>query len=197
MSTSKSSASAQVYIQGILGSTRQGRFGETVARWFTDLANKREDMTFELLDLRDWPLPFFDHPKAPTSGEIAPEARTWSEKIKMADGYVLISPEYNRGYPAVLKNALDHLWYEWNDKPVGLVGYGGAVGGGRALQQLRQVAMELEMVPVRSEVTLVFARKQFDEQGRIKDDSQIKSANQMLDQVVRYAEALKELRSKG
>ncbi|CAN5723332.1 hypothetical protein BH20CHL4_BH20CHL4_10190 [soil metagenome] len=197
MSTSKSSASAQVYIQGILGSTRQGRFGETVARWFTDLANKREDMTFELLDLRDWPLPFFDHPKAPTSGEIAPEARTWSEKIKMADGYVLISPEYNRGYPAVLKNALDHLWYEWNDKPVGLVGYGGAVGGGRALQQLRQVAMELEIVPVRSEVTLVFARKQFDEQGRIKDDSQIKSANQMLDQVVRYAEALKELRSKG
>lgn len=197
MSTSKSSASAQVYTQGILGSTRQGRFGETVARWFTDLANKREDMTFELLDLRDWPLPFFDHPKAPTSGEIAPEARTWSEKIKMADGYVLISPEYNRGYPAVLKNALDHLWYEWNDKPVGLVGYGGAVGGGRALQQLRQVAMELEMVPVRSEVTLVFARKQFDEQGRIKDDSQIKSANQMLDQVVRYAEALKELRSKG
>jgi len=197
MSTSKSSASAQVYIQGILGSTRQGRFGETVARWFTDLANKREDMTFELLDLRDWPLPFFDHPKAPTSGEIAPEARAWSEKIKKADGYVLISPEYNRGYPAVLKNALDHPWYEWNDKPVGLVGYGGAVGGGRALQQLRQVAMELEMVPVRSEVTLVFARKQFDEQGRIKDDSQIKSANQMLDQVVRYAEALQVLRSKG
>ncbi len=196
MSTSKSSASVQVYIQGILGSTRQGRFGETVARWFTDLANKREDMTFELLDLRDWPLPFFDHPKAPTSGEIAPEARAWSEKIKKADGYVLISPEYNRGYPAVLKNALDHLWYEWNDKPVGLVGYGGAVGGGRALQQLRQVAMELEMVPVRSEVTLVFARKQFDEQGRIKDDSQIKSANQMLDQVVRYAEALQVLRSK-
>lgn len=190
-------AKSPVHIQAILGSTRQGRFGETVASWFAELAEQREDMSFELIDLRDWPLPFFNHPKAPTSGEIAPEAQEWSKKINGADGYIFISPEYNRGYPAVLKNALDHLWYEWNNKPLGLVGYGGAAGAARALQQLRQVAMELELAPVRTEVTLVYARRQFDEQGTLKDESHAKTANQMLDQVVAWAEAMRELRGEG
>lgn len=186
-----------MHIQAILGSTRQNRFGKTVADWFAGIAAERDDITCEMLDLHDWPLPFFDHPKSPTSGEIAPEARQWSKKIREADGYVLILPEYNRGYPAVLKNAMDHLWYEWNNKPVGLVGYGGAAGGARALQQIRQVCMELQLAPVRSEVTLVFARRQFDESGRIKDESHTEKANQMLDQVVAWARAMQVLRSEG
>ena len=108
---------------------------------------------------------------------------------------MFLLPEYNRGYPAVLKNALDHLWYEWNSKPLGLVGYGGAAGGARALQQIRQVAMELELVPVRSEVTLVYSRRQFDEDGNLKEPHHEKTANQMLDQVVAYANATRSLRS--
>ncbi len=188
-----------VHIQAILGSTRQGRFGSTVADWFFRLASQREDMTVELIDLRDWPLPFFDSAKSPASSPdaVAPEAQEWSKKIKQGDGYVFITPEYNRGAPGVLKNALDYLWYEWNDKPLGLVGYGGAAGGARALQQIRTVAMELEMAPVRTEVTLVFSRRLFDENGNLKEESHAKNANQMLDQVVRWAEAMRVLRSEG
>jgi NAD(P)H-dependent FMN reductase len=186
-----------VHIQAILGSTRQGRFGETVAKWFMSVAEQRDDLTIELLDLRDWPLPFFNHPTPPSSGEIAPEARAWSEKIKQGDGYVFISPEYNRGAPGVLKNALDYLWYEWNNKPVGMVGYGGAAGAARALAQLRLVAMELELAPVRVEVTLVSARRLFDERGNLTEERHTAKVNQMLDQVVAWAHAMQPLRSQG
>jgi NAD(P)H-dependent FMN reductase len=182
-----------VHIQAILGSTREGRFGITVANWLEQVASMRKDMTFELIDLRDWPMPFFNFPKSPASGELAPEAVDWSKKIKEGDGYVFISPEYNRGAPAVLKNALDYLWYEWNNKPLGLVGYGGATGGSRALESLRVSAMELEMAPVRSEVTLTYARRQFDDDGNLKDEHHAKTANQMLDQVVAWAEVMRPL----
>ena len=185
-----------VHIQAILGSTRQGRFGETVAKWFMSVAEQRDDLTIELLDLRDWPLPFFNHPKAPTSGEIAPEAQKWAEKIDSADGYVFIPPEYNRGYPAVLKNALDHLWYQWNNKPLGLVGYGGGrrrpgtsanpAGGDGAGTCASAV-----------EVTLVSARRLFDERGNLTEERHTAKVNQMLDQVVAWAEAMQPLRSQG
>lgn len=185
----------RVRIHGILGSTRQGRFGETVATWLAEIAAERDDLVYQPVDLRDWPLPFFDSPRSPASGHVAPEAEAWSRTIAAADGYVLITPEYNRGYPAVLKNALDHLWHEWNHKPVGFVGYGGASGGTRATAQLRQVALELELVPVRVEVVLASARSQFDEKGRIRDDRHARTAHQMLDQVVRMAQALRPLRA--
>ena len=182
------------HIQVILGSTREGRFGTTVAEWFMSIVREREDFHAELIDLRDWPLPFFDTANPPSSGEIAPEARNWSAKISEADGYVIITPEYNRGIPAVLKNALDYLWYEWNNKPLGLVGYGGAAGGARALANLRLIAMELEMAPVRVEVTLVSARRIFDENGNLKEPHYVDKANQMLDQVVAWAHGFKAMR---
>jgi NAD(P)H-dependent FMN reductase len=186
-----------VHIQGILGSTRQGRFGDSVANWFAQLAHGRDDLTFELIDLRDWPLPFFDSPASPASGKIAAEARAWSEKIAAGDGYVIITPEYNRGYPAVLKNAIDYLFHDWSNKPLGLVGYGGSAGGARALQQLRIVAMEVGMAPVRTEVNVVFARRQFDEAGKMTNEVHERNATQMLDQVVQWAGAMRVLRSEG
>lgn len=188
---------SKLQIQVIMGSTREGRFGPTVADWFMTIASGRAEIDAELIDLRDWPLPFFNSPKSPASGDIAPEAREWSKKVASADGYVFVTPEYNRGYTGVLKNALDHLWYEWNNKPLGLVGYGGAAGGARAIQQLRQVATELQMVPIRTEVVLVSARRLFSDEGHLKESHHVNTANQLLDQLVAYAKALQPLRSKG
>jgi NAD(P)H-dependent FMN reductase len=137
-------------IQVILGSTRKGRKGDLVANWVTDSLNQRDDMTAELVDLAEYTLPFFDEPMSPMGikdGEYSSdEAKRWSEKISEADGYVIITPEYNHSYPGVLKNALDYLYYEWNDKPVYVIGYSALpVGGARAAMQLIPVLNRLQM----------------------------------------------------
>ena len=155
-------------IHVILGSTRQGRSGERVARWFMAHARARSDLDVELVDLRDWPLPFFDQQMPPMMGGYSDEAQQrWAEQVARADGYVLVTPEYNHGYPAVLKNALDHLFSEWNGKPVAFVGYGGPGGGLRAVEQLRQVVVELEMVPMRQQVAIAGVYAAFDQDGRL------------------------------
>ena len=183
-------------IQIILGSTRQGRAGETVARWFADVAASRVDLNTELVDLRDWPLPFFDEP-IPPMRQLGEDDRiqAWAAKVRRADGYVFVTPEYNHGYPAVLKNALDHLFYEWNDKPVGFVGYGGQSGGIRAVQQLRQVVIELAMVPMRQQVILPKVYTAFDEAGNITDPNLHRSARAVLDELVPWAELLQTRRA--
>jgi len=141
----------------ILGSTRDGRYGDKPAHWITE--KLRADVRFdpELVDLRDWPLPFFDQARSParvTDGNYGHDvANRWGAKVASADGFVIIAAEYNRGYTAVLKNALDWVYREWNRKPVTFVGYG-AVGGSRAIEQLRTVAIELEMAPIRRAVHL-------------------------------------------
>jgi NAD(P)H-dependent FMN reductase len=142
--------SAPLKIQVILGTTRQNRFGDKAAHYVLGELQKRTDVQAELVDLRDWPLPFFDHPASPMRGKITePEVvARWTAKVGEADGYVIVTPEYNHGYPAVLKNALDWVYAEWTKKPVGFVGYGNA-GGARAIEQLRQVVIELDMVPLR------------------------------------------------
>jgi NAD(P)H-dependent FMN reductase len=191
------SASDKVRIQIILGSTREGRFGDRVANWFYVLAAKREDFIAELIDLRDWTLPFFNEPKSPITGHYAPEARAWAAKMAEGDGYVFVTPEYNFGYPAVLKNALDHLYREWNNKPVGFVSYGGGAGGSRAVQQLRQVVVELQMAPIRAGIVIPFARRLFDESGAIKDESYDARANALLDQLLWWARVLKAARAES
>lgn len=113
----------------ILGSTRQGRAGESVSRRLMDQLQRRDDADFQLVDLRDFPLPFFNHPLPPASGRYAPEAKSWAETVEAGDGFLIVTPEYNHGYPAVLKNALDHVYQEWNRKPVAFVSYGAAGGG--------------------------------------------------------------------
>jgi NAD(P)H-dependent FMN reductase len=183
-------------IQIILGSTRQGRAGEQVARWFADIAAARSDLNTEVVDLRDWPLPFFDEPASPkrSLGEDV-RIQAWASKVREADGYVLVTPEYNHGYPAVLKNALDHLFYEWNDKPVSFVGYGGAAGGTRAVQQLRQVVIELGLVPIPQQVILPKVYTAFDESGKVTDPNLDRSANAVLDELVPWAELLQARRA--
>jgi NAD(P)H-dependent FMN reductase len=141
----------------ILGSTRQGRFGDKPARWIADVLREDPRLDVEQVDLRDWALPLFDQPKAPgyvSDGQYGhPVANAWAEKIASADGFVLMAAEYNHGYSAVLKNALDWIYREWARKPVTFVGYGN-VGGARAIEQLRQVAVELQMAPIKAAVHL-------------------------------------------
>jgi NAD(P)H-dependent FMN reductase len=140
-------------IHVILGSTRQSRFGDKPAHYVLGELEKREAVRAELVDLRDWPLPFFDHPVSPMRAKITEPAivAKWAAKVGEADGFVMVTPEYNHGYPAVLKNALDWVYREWTKKPVGFVGYGG-MGGSRAIEQLRQVVVELDMIPIREAI---------------------------------------------
>ncbi len=182
-------------IQIVLGSTRQGRVGEKVARWFADIASERTDIRVELVDLLDFPLPFFDSPMSPKRGlSDDPRIQAWADKISQADGFVLVTPEYNYGYPAVLKNALDHLYYQWNDKAVSFVGYGGVSGGLRAVQQLRQVVVELGMVQTHTQVTIPMAPRLFDEDGQLLDKRFDASAAAVLDEIADWARLLRTKR---
>lgn len=138
----------------IISTTREGRFGDKPRRWVHDAASAREDFEVELLDLRDYPMPFFDEVAsnlyAPTTNEVA---RRWQQKVAEFDGYIFVVAEYNRAPPAVLKNALDYSYPEWNKKPAAFVGYG-SVGAARAVEQLRLICIELQMVPLRGGVHL-------------------------------------------
>lgn len=138
----------------ILGSTRQGRFSEKVGAWILDIAKARPDLDVELLDLRDYPMPFFNEAMSPNYKKepyTEPSVVKWTAKIAEADAYIMVAPEYNHGYSAVLKNAIDYVGPEWHDKAVGFVSYG-SVAGGRVVEQLREVAVELQMAPIRSAV---------------------------------------------
>ena len=143
-------------IQVITGTTRAGRFSERVSDWVLGYLADRGDIEVELVDLRDHPLPFFDGlppartPREYPNDEVARLGRT----LDRADGYVLLTAEYNHGYPAVLKNAMDWTWVEWRRKPVAFVGWGN-VGGARAIEQLREVAVEFEMAPLRHAVHIL------------------------------------------
>lgn len=186
-------------IQIILGSTRQGREGEKVGKWILAEAQKREDFDVELIDLRDLDLPFFDEAVSPAynKGQYTnPKATAWAKKIGEADGYIFISPEYNHGYPAVLKNAIDYVYTEWNKKPAGLVTYsGGPWAGVRAAQQLRQVFVEVQMVPIRNAVHIPFVWKAFAEDGTIVDEHTAGLAPTFFDQLIWWASALKTART--
>lgn len=138
----------------ILGSTRKERFSEKPGTYIFEELKKRPDVSAELIDLRDWPLPFYDEAASPNSlkGAYTNElAKKWAAKVAEADGYIIILPEYNHGYPGVLKNALDWVYAEWATKPVGFVAYGNAMGA-RSTEQMRQVVIELGMVPIRNAI---------------------------------------------
>ncbi len=185
----------------IIGSTRQKRFSEKPAHWIYEEAKKRPELDVELVDLRDYPLPFFDEPTSPARMEGKypnSDVQKWANKVAEADGYIIVSPEYNHGYPAVLKNAFDHTYPEWNKKPVGFVSYG-SVAGGRAIEQLRQVAIELQMAPIRaaihipSQVYLAVVRpKEGDTSNPF--DTLNGQANAFLDQLIWWTKALKVAR---
>ena len=143
-----------IKIKTILGTTRQKRFGDKPARWISDEARTLPDVEVELLDLRDYPLPHFDEPASPMwkQGKYDDEGvQRWADRVADGDAFIIVSPEYNHGYPAVLKNAIDYIYPEWARKPVGFVSYGNA-GGARGVEQLRLVAIEMQMWPIRSAI---------------------------------------------
>jgi NAD(P)H-dependent FMN reductase len=180
----------------ILGSTRPNRNGEQVANWVLDLASRRNDAEFELVDLRDHPLPHLDEPLPPSMGQYQHEhTRQWAEKIASFDGFVIVTPEYNHGTSGVLKNAIDYLYAEWNNKAVGFVSYG-SVGGARAVEHLRLVAGELQMADVRQQVTLSLITEFENFQTFRPGDYNVPALDTLLDQVVTWSNALAPLRAR-
>lgn len=146
-----------IKVKVILGSTRNGRFGEKPAQWILDEVKKQPGVEAELLDLKDYPLDFFKEPMLPAMTPRPypdPKIEAWAKKIEDGDAFIIVTPEYNFGPPAVLKNALDSIYKEWNRKPVGFVSYGG-VGGARAIQQLRQTLPQLQMVSTATSVHML------------------------------------------
>jgi len=147
-------------ISVIVGSTRQGRFSEKPAQWIFEHLGKRKEIETRLLDLRDFPMPFFDQavpPSMPGRPSYPNEVvQKWTAQIGASDGFVFVTPEYNYGTSAVLKNAIDWVYPEWNRKAAAFVSYGSAMGA-RAVQQLRETAIEVQMAPIRSSVPLPVA----------------------------------------
>ncbi len=181
----------------IMGTTRSTRFSDKPAQWLLSLARKRNDMSFETLDLRDYPMPFFDEVASnawvPSKNETA---LRWQKKVAEFDGYVFVTGEYNNSIPAVLKNALDYAYPEWNRKPAAFFGYG-AVGGARSVQHLREICVELQMVPLRHGVYL----QGMDFMAAAREGKQIQEfsyleplATEMLNQLSWWSAALKQAR---
>jgi len=180
----------------ILGSTKPGRIGEAVAKWVYDIAIKREDAQFELVDVKDYDLPLYDEPYPAMMQQYTKEhTKKWSKKINEFDGYVFVTAEYNHGVPGALKNAIDYLNVEWKNKSAGFVSYGSA-GGARAVEQLRLIAGELQMADVRAQVMLSLFTD-FENMSLFKPDPRHEAeVHTMLDQVIAWADALKPLRHK-
>jgi NAD(P)H-dependent FMN reductase len=184
------------HIQIIIGSVREGRVGEHVGTWFAEQARRRQDVTSEVVDLLEWNLPFLTQPMPPMRGYRDEITQRWAAKVAEADGYVLVTPEYNHGYPASLKNALDHVYAEWVRKPVSYVSYGGPGGGLRAVQQLRQVAVEFQQVPLRQQVAVHRFWEHLGEQG-FAGAAYEGEANALLDELAWWAGTLKAAREGG
>lgn len=183
-----------VKIAIIIGSTRPGRVGEAVGHWVYEMARQRDDAVFELIDLKEVNLPLLDEPVPPSMGQYSKQhTKDWAARINPFDAFVFVTPEYNHGTCGALKNALDFLYQEWNNKAAGFVGYGGA-GGVRAVESLRLVMGELQIADVRNQVQLSLATDF--EEGTFKPHSRKKEAlHGMLDQLIAWGGALKSLRS--
>jgi len=181
----------------IVGSTREGRFADKPAQWIFDLARERSELEVELIDLRDYPLPFFEDASSPAYGP-SPNAvaQRWQKKIESLDGFIFTAAEYNRGPTAVLKNALDYAYNEWNNKPAAFAGYGGT-GGTRAVEQLRLIAIELQLAPIRTGVHILlpdFLAVRSGEKTLAEIAHLNEGARGMLDQFTWWAKALKVAR---
>lgn len=182
----------------IIASTRPGRQGPAVANWIHALCKENSLFQVELIDLAKLNLPFLDEPKHPRLKQYIHEhTKKWSDTIEAADAFIIVTCEYNFGYPAPLKNALDYLFVEWNYKPVGFVSYGGIAGGTRAVQQLKQVVTAQKMMPITESVNIPFFTKHITEDGKfIGDDHLLKSANDMMAELVKWTASLKEMRAR-
>ena len=181
---------APIRIAVVIGSTREGRFGPTVAGWFAGQVRQRTDMELDVIDLAELDLPAV-YPQRPGPGQEA-----FLERLDHADAFVVVTPEYNHGYPAGLKQAIDLARSQWHAKPVAFVSYGGMSGGLRAVEQLRQVFAELHSVTVRDTVSFHNFRQLFDPSGElVEPDGPNAAAKKMLDQLAWWASALRSART--
>lgn len=180
----------------ILGSVREGRNGEKVAKWFMKEAGQNQSANLRLVDLLDYPLPIYadsDVVKNRSGAHPNPAVQKWLDVVESADGYIIITPEYNRSFSSVLKNAIDYGYKQWNNKPVGFVSYGAFAGGARAVEQLRTIAAELQMYDVRDHVSIAKIWQAFGPDGKLTEDNdrQEKTANAIVEKVAELAVKLK------
>jgi len=180
----------------IIGSTRPGRAGAAIAQWFAARAKDHGGFDVTVVDLAEVGLPLLDEPNHPRLRQYTRQhTKDWSAVIDAADAFVFVSPEYNHGYSAALKNAIDYLHHEWQHKPVGFVSYGGVAAGTRAMQQLKQVVTAVRMLPVYDSVNIPFHAKLLDSDGVLRTNEVMdKAADTMLDELVRTEAALRPLR---
>jgi NAD(P)H-dependent FMN reductase len=180
----------------IIGSTRPGRAGLPIAQWFADRAKEHGGFDVTVMDLAEMRLPLLNEPNHPRLRQYTQDhTREWSAAVDAADAFVFVTPEYNAGYPAALKNALDYLHHEWHHKPVGFVSYGGVSAGTRAVQQLKQVVTTLRMLPVVDSVTIPFHTQFLQDAAFRPNDILEQAADAMLDELVRTEAALRPLRA--
>jgi NAD(P)H-dependent FMN reductase len=180
----------------IIGSTRPGRAGLPIAAWFAERARSHGGFDVGVVDLVDVNLPLMDEPNHPRLRQYTqPHTKNWSAIVNATDAFVIVTPEYNHGYPAALKNAIDYLHHEWRDKPIGFVSYGGVSAGTRAVQQLKQVVTILKMLPVSEAVSIPFHAQFIGEDGAVQaNEIMEQAADAMLDELVRVEGAMRPLR---
>jgi len=182
----------------IICSTRPGRVGPSVARWFHDFAVQHGRFDASLVDLADFNLPIFDEPNHPATGKYTKQhTQRWSASVASADAYAFVTPEYNYGPPPSFVNALNYLYKEWNYKPCGFVSYGGVSGGLRAVQLEKQLVTTLKMMPMMEGVMVPMVAKLLDENKAFQANDLIRSAaTTMLNELLRWAEGLKAMRDR-
>lgn len=184
---STQSGQERLRLEVIIGSVREGRFAPVISDWFVRRANADSAFDTAVLDLADTPLP--------ADLSTTPEVLAYRERLAAADAFVVITSEYNHGYPGALKNALDNAKFEWRAKPIAFVSYGGLSGGLRATEQLRQVVAEIHMVSIRETVSFHQAKKKFDVNGETTDGAAIDAADRMLRQLAWWARVLRDARA--
>jgi NAD(P)H-dependent FMN reductase len=183
-------------LQIIIGSTRPGRVGKSVGDWIYERAVAHGGFDVELIDLAEVNLPLLDEPKHPRLGDYQHQhTKDWSATISRGDAYVFVIPEYNYGFNAATKNAIDYLHKEWQHKPIGFVSYGGVAAGTRAVQMLKQVVTTLRMVPVFESVNIPFVQQFLDDERRFRPNDVLEqAATEMLDELLKVSGALSQLR---
>ncbi len=183
-------------LQIIIGSTRPGRVGPSVADWIADRARAHGGFEVEVVDLAEVDLPIFNEPRHPRLGQYEHQhTRDWSATVSRADAFIFVVPEYNYGFNAATKNAIDYLHTEWQHKAVGFASYGGVAAGTRAVQMLKQVLTTLRMVPVFDSVNIPFVQQFIGPDGHLQPNETMEAAaTTMLDELLRWTTALRPLR---
>jgi NAD(P)H-dependent FMN reductase len=182
----------------ILGTTRPGRKADAVGRWVLELADQRDGAEFEIVDIADYELPMLDEPVPPVYGRYEHvHTKVWSEKIASFDAFIFVTPEYNRSIPGALKNAIDFLYQEWNNKAAGFVSYGADAAGARAVEHLRLVMAEVQVAGVRSHVTLSLFHDFEAFTSLTPQPHRFKQAEALLDQLLAWGKAFRTLRQEA